>query len=151
MNQGNFATLVFTPSGEVRPRNRSFNARLAELISEKKYYPRSRAVACMKFRLLFSLLMSAILSQGHRTLWHTSAPTFPKLTKRPRWWRVTLRLVGRGMSGEGVVVGEDKVLSINVMLSNISDMTRCQSLPNRAGANDLQFLESSMIMCRENK
>lgn len=77
VNQDNFTTLVFTPSGEMGLRDRSFNARLAELISEKKYYPMSRSVAYMKFRLLFSLLRSAILSQGHRTLAHKR----PNITK----------------------------------------------------------------------
>ncbi|KAG0720561.1 hypothetical protein GWK47_048266 [Chionoecetes opilio] len=61
VDHGTFTPLVFTTSGGMAPKARSFYSRLADLMSVKKHQPRSSVAAWMRCRLSFSLLRSALL------------------------------------------------------------------------------------------
>lgn len=53
------------------------------------------------------------------------------------------------MSSEGVVVGEEKVLYIDLVLSSISDVAEWQSLANRDGLMTNNFWSSPMLCIRK--
>ena len=61
VDQGSFTPLVFTTSGGMGPRAKTFYARLAEMMAEKKQQPKCSVVSWMRCRLSFSLLRSALL------------------------------------------------------------------------------------------
>ena len=61
VDRGSFSPLTFTTSGGMGPRSKTFYARLAEVMAEKKQQPKSCIVAWMRCRLSFSLLRSALL------------------------------------------------------------------------------------------